>query len=67
MDRSSILVGPDSVAKILAYIKTRSEGVTLNQLVAKYQLASEKTVLAAISILEEHGAICREGGRVRVR
>ncbi|HXM01176.1 MAG TPA: hypothetical protein VN939_01145 [Chthoniobacterales bacterium] len=66
MDHRSILIGADAVAKILAFIKTRPQGVTLTQLVTKYQLVSEDTILAAISILEEYGAINldREAGFV---
>jgi hypothetical protein len=65
-DHRSILIGPDAVATILAFIKTRPHGVTLNQLVAKYHLVSENTILAAISILEEHQAVSmkREAGCV---
>jgi hypothetical protein len=64
VDHRSILIGPDAVAQILAFIKRHPHGVTLNQLVAKYHLVSENTILAAISILEEHEAISIEGGYV---
>jgi hypothetical protein len=62
MDHRSILIGPDAVAQVLAFIKTRPHGVSLNQLV------SENSIFAAISILEEYEAISIEGGCViRVR
>jgi DNA-binding GntR family transcriptional regulator len=69
MDNRSILIETDAVAQTLAFIKTRSYGVMLNQLVAKYHFV-ENTILPAISILEEHKAVSRSrqaGCVIRVR
>ena len=57
MDRSSILVGPEAVAKILAFIRSRPQGVPMPELIAKYQLVSDDVIRAAIHILEERGAV----------
>jgi DeoR/GlpR family transcriptional regulator of sugar metabolism len=62
IDHRSILVGPGGVSQILAFIVENPQGVNTSSLLAKFDLASEETIRAALGILEEQGKIIAVDG-----
>lgn len=57
IDDRSILVGPSGVRQIFEFIVENPKGVTISSVTTRFRLASEETIRAALSILEEQGRI----------
>jgi hypothetical protein len=59
----SIWVGPEAVEEILAFVQLHPKGIAVETLAVKYDLISEQTLLAALSILQSDGKIAVEHER----
>jgi hypothetical protein len=53
----SIWAGTQAVQEILAFVRAHPQGIDIATLIAKYDLISERTLRAALRILEADGKI----------
>jgi len=61
---TSFLIGLEGLGEILAFVTKHPEGVSLRSIATKFDLASEPTILAGITILKELNEIRVENDRV---